>query len=284
VNEYGTSDGYGGLAGFGGPALQAADAPVVRYQDLHRSHAPASAGAPSVGFGDVAMSPPDGMYGDVALVEGAQQAAPTYGGMGAMRPLYGGEYGAAGNDDFPLMIGSKGSKVKRLGNALSDIAAKSTDVFAVEAVRDNKEFTNYTAMSVWSFLNKKNPTTEPAGTFSGVTVDSTLYDRILKAAEETKASSSSDDDDSFVERTLRALSSGVQEAGKGVARGAARHVGVSRFEESGMDTKPVSKDTDKKEERPEWQTYAIWGGAAVAGVSLAYLLYRAYSKSEKKGA
>jgi hypothetical protein len=221
------------------------------------------------------MSPPDGMYGDVALVEGAQQAAPTYGGMGAMRPLYGGEYG--GDDDFPLKVGSKGGRVKKLNNALLALGMANTKI------SDSEEaYTQYTAGGTWSFLTYGNVKGLPSPSADAATqeTDKKTYEAVLDAAKGKQ----SDDDDSFVDRTLRALSSGVQQAGKGVARGAARHVGVSRFEESGMDAKPVSKDTDKKEERPEWQTYAIWGGAAVAGVSLAYLLYRAYSKSEKKGA
>ena len=46
---YGDAGSYGGLAGFGGPALGGVDAPVVRYQDLMRTSAPASAGVPEFG-------------------------------------------------------------------------------------------------------------------------------------------------------------------------------------------------------------------------------------------
>lgn len=62
------NNGYGGLAGFSGPALGGSGpVEVVRFQDLHRRHAPASAGLPQYGggaeaqpdFGDVLATPPD---------------------------------------------------------------------------------------------------------------------------------------------------------------------------------------------------------------------------------
>jgi hypothetical protein len=46
---YGDAGAYGGLAGFSGPALDGESAPVVRYQDLMRTSAPASAGVPEFG-------------------------------------------------------------------------------------------------------------------------------------------------------------------------------------------------------------------------------------------
>jgi hypothetical protein len=190
VDEYDTNDGYGGLAGFGGPALEGQNAPVVRYQDLHRSHAPASAGAPETGFGDVAMSAPEtGVYGDVAVVEGAQQAAPTYGGMGAMRPLYG------------------------------DAAATANTAAATNATK--------------------------------------------------------------TEQKTQRDSSLLADVGRGLASGFARETGVSRFEDSGKSTAPIAQGTRRdRSEKPEWQTYAIWGGATVLGVGAAYLLYRSYSKAK----
>jgi hypothetical protein len=210
VDEYGTSDGYGGLAGFGGPALEAANAPVVRYQDLHRSHAPASAGAPAVGYGDVMSTPETGVYGDVAVANGpVVEQVPGY-GMAATRPLYSSAYGASGAS-APAAPGSS--------------AAPATKAAAPEEPEEK-------GVSWW-------------------------------------------------QRAAAAGSKAVQETGKGLIRGTAKQVGVSRFEESGMASKPVMDDVKKGDERPEWQTYAIWGGATVVGVGVAYLLYRAYSKSEK---
>lgn len=55
---YGDAGAYGGLAGFSGPALGGATAPVVRYQDLMRTSAPASAGVPE--FGRIVNDEPQG--------------------------------------------------------------------------------------------------------------------------------------------------------------------------------------------------------------------------------
>lgn len=60
---------YGGI--YAGPALsESEDVPVVRYQDLHRTHAPASAGSPE--FGMVAFDGQD--FGSAR--EDAEYAAP----------------------------------------------------------------------------------------------------------------------------------------------------------------------------------------------------------------
>jgi len=186
VDDFGTNDGYGGLAGFGGPALDSSDAPVLRYQDLHRFHAPASAGAPEVDYGDVMSTPETGVYGDVAVVgdAGAQQV-PGYGGMSSSRPLYGGGYGEAGKS-------AKAQKSQR-------------DYLSV-----------------------------------------------------------------------------LEDVGQGVTSALAREAGVSRFESSGKSTTPVVRGggTKQTEEKSEWQTYAIWGGATLLGVGAAYFLYRAYSKQK----
>lgn len=58
---YGDAGSYGGLAGFGGPALGDRGGPppaVVRYQDLMRTSAPASAGVPE--FGRIVNDEPQG--------------------------------------------------------------------------------------------------------------------------------------------------------------------------------------------------------------------------------
>ena len=56
---------------------------------------------------------------------------------------------------------------------------------------------------------------------------------------------------------------------------------MSRFEDSGKSTAPIAQGTRRdRSEKPEWQTYAIWGGATLLGVGAAYLLYRSYSKAK----
>lgn len=69
---YGDAGAYGGLAGFNGPALDASNAPVVRYQDLMRTSAPASAGAPE--FGRIVQDEPQ-EFG----AEPLPMPVPTYG-------------------------------------------------------------------------------------------------------------------------------------------------------------------------------------------------------------
>lgn len=214
MDDYGTNDGYGGLAGFGGPALESSDAPVLRYQDLHRFHAPASAGAPEVGYGDVMSTPETGVYGDVAVVNGAgEQQVPGYGSMSSSRPLYGGGYG-----EEPATAAAA---------------------------------------------------TAPAGTTAAPTAP-TAPAAGASASKGAKAQKSQRDFDlSFLE-----------ELGRGAVTGLSREAGVSRFESSGKATTPVVKGggTKQTEEKSEWQTYAIWGGATLLGVGAAYFLYRAYSK------
>ena len=104
-------DNYGDLAGFANfaGANDTSEAPVVRYQDLHRTHAPASAGLavygshpapppefgadPMVdeenldGYGDVAYG--DVAYGDVAYGQPGVQPLP----VPTRLPAYAGAYG-----------------------------------------------------------------------------------------------------------------------------------------------------------------------------------------------
>ena len=68
---YGDAGAYGGLAGFSGPALDGGSAPVVRYQDLMRTSAPASAGVPE--FGRLVNDTPDG-FGAEPLPMPVEQA------------------------------------------------------------------------------------------------------------------------------------------------------------------------------------------------------------------
>lgn len=212
MDDYGTNDGYGGLAGFGGPALESSDAPVLRYQDLHRFHAPASAGAPEVGYGDVMSTPETGVYGDVAVVNGAgEQQVPGYGSMSSSRPLYGGGYG----EETP-------------------------------------------------------PAAAPAATTAAPT------------APTTPAVGASASKGAKAQKSQRDYLSVLEDLGQGVTSALAREAGVSRFESSGKATTPVVKGggTKQTEEKSEWQTYAIWGGATLLGVGAAYFLYRAYSKQK----
>lgn len=213
MDDYGTNDGYGGLAGFGGPALDSSDAPVLRYQDLHRFHAPASAGAPEVGYGDVMSTPETGVYGDVAVVgdAGAQQV-PGYGGMSSSRPLYGGGYGEEPAPAAPA------------ATSAASTPAPVADASPEKGAKGKKSQRDY-------------------------------------------------------------LSSVLEDVGQGVTSALAREAGVSRFESSGKSTTPVVRGggTKQTEEKSEWQTYAIWGGATLLGVGAAYFLYRAYSK-QKGGA
>lgn len=265
--DQGTSDGYGALAGFGGPALEAQNAPVVRYQDLHRSHAPASAGAPEVAYGDV-MAAPEGVYGDVAVANGpVVEQVPGYGGMSSSRPLYGSGYGAA--DDLPLVRGTgvRGPNVDKIQGALVVLdllpAAKATGTYD-----------NDTAEAVKTVQSQKGlPATGDA--------DKQTFDTIVDAADK-KRKAAAPARGAKAEKSQRDYLSVLEDLGRGAAAGLAREAGVSRFESSGKATTPVSGGEKRQvEEKSDWQTYAIWGGAAVAGIGVAYLLYRSYSKSGK---
>lgn len=131
MDEYGTNDSYGALAGFSGPALEADNTPVVRYQDLHRSHAPASAGAPEMGFGDVVMSAPEtGVYGDVAISDGPVLPQ-NYGNLSSSRPLYGGGYGADASSAANATKAEQ--KSQRDSSLLADVGRGLASGFAREA-------------------------------------------------------------------------------------------------------------------------------------------------------
>ena len=264
MDEYGTSDGYGGLAGFGGPALDTENAPVVRYQDLHRTHAPASAGAPSVGFGDVAMS----------MSEGAD--VPAYGGMHSDRPLYGGGYGAP--DDFPLVVGSSGPKVTQIQEALVYL-----DYLKPGSVTGTYDRATGLAVKALLTAGKAPVPTEEVDepTFRAIT---STADAKKKAAttSATGVKAGTSTGTQTKKTSQRDVVTFLEEFGIGLAEGAAREAGVSRFKDSGKSTQVVSTGKGKQQEdSSNWQTYAIWGGAALLGVGAAYFLYRSYSKSAK---
>lgn len=285
MDEYGTSDGYGGLAGFGGPALEAANAPVVRYQDLHRSHAPASAGAPAVGYGDVMSTPETGVYGDVAIASGPLvEQVPGY-GMTSTRPLYGGGYGAG---EYGRSSGSLEKNDTAVGDAQR--ALYFLNLISVDDLTNKYDTATKNAVRVF----KKNNSLP-----DDTSLDQKTFDKLMAEAKKRRSDfgpaytpepssqrereeAEEEESDSWWKRTASSVGKAAGGFTKGVARGTAKGAGVSIFEESGRDTKPVS-DVKKDEERPAWQTYAIWGGATVAGVGIAYLLYRSFSKSEKKG-
>lgn len=65
---------YGSI--FAGPALEHDNTPVVRYQDLHRTHAPASAGVPEIA--DLGSARADAEYGADHMFSDPENPAYTY--------------------------------------------------------------------------------------------------------------------------------------------------------------------------------------------------------------
>jgi hypothetical protein len=245
---------YGSI--YAGPALQESDAPVVRYQDLHRKHAPASAGAPE--FGMVAF---DGQaqFGDVAF--DGQPQIPSSG------------FGDVAFDGQP-QIPSSG-----FGYTRADAGYGGARVFR-DPSPDAKEYVYAVNLQV------SPPTVEiveaPAGKYTGPVTrasNAKAYEAIVALArrsEQEEAEQESElerprgggrrqqkreeEDDSFFETLLSSATKGVTRGLKSPARGG--------FQASGRDIEPVRGGDDKRADESNVGKYALYAVGGLAGLTL----------------
>lgn len=247
---------YGSI--YAGPALQESDAPVVRYQDLHRKHAPASAGAPE--FGMVAF---DGQaqFGDVAF--DGQPQIPSSG------------FGDVAFDGQPQMP-SSGFGYTRADAGYA--AAETPDVFTFTDPANAQ----YKYRVTWNVNPIKiEMLASPSGKTGEVERGTKAYQSILDLAVDLdskgwkpdastpkKADKKDEDEESGWEKFTEAFTRGVSSAGKGVSRGLSSKPKRGGFQASGRDIEPVRGGDDKRADESNVGKYALYAVGGLAGLTL----------------
>ena len=228
---------YGSI--YAGPALSQDDTPVVRYQDLHRRHAPASAGTPEFGtlvveepqlpvaFGDVAMSED---FGGVAFGE-----VPSYGATDSKDVF---TFTDPDNAAYRYRVTWSANPIR-----VEMLASPSGKTGEVE--RGTKAYT--------AILDK------------AVELDSASW-KPDSGSSQTAAKPAEKEGDSLWDKLSDTLSRAGEAAGEGVSRGV-RKRGRGAFSASGRDSRPVS-NTEKPPEESNVGKYALWGALGLAGVGL----------------
>lgn len=255
------NNGYGGLAGFSGPALGGSGpVEVVRFQDLHRRHAPASAGLPQ--FGGVAESPPD--FGDVLAT------APDFGSGGM--PSYGTAptFVTVSDNSFEYTVGTRAPYVVTIikapaGNVLGvvDPAQKAAAYQAILRLALQKfpsEFEQARQEDGAAHVASRSNTSTPASQTTPTT-------------EREKA-----------EQNDWTMSSAAQK-GKDLLSGLLEGYKSVRGREADLAKQQVS-GTVKTPEESNALTYALWAGGALLGIGAIVLLVKAVSDDDddkKKG-
>jgi len=286
------TDGYGGLAGFSGPALgDGSPVEVVRFQDLHRRHAPASAGLPE--FGAVAETQPAQAPLDAPMEYAgfAFGEVPSYGAFGYAGPSY---------DDlksYPEL--SKGSsntaKVKELQDAL---VAKGI-MSAADLKGGYGTFGDKTKAAVETANSRAS-----AGAVSDGTVRLFTWAYLFNvsapaaatpssssssapATEREKAEAASKEAEKAVKKEADSLLGGLKEFIGGAREGIFDTVEQKRE----FERQKVALDAaNKPPEESKALTYALWAGGALLGIGAVILIVKAVSddddddKSKKKEA
>jgi hypothetical protein len=228
---------YGSI--YAGPALSQDDTPVVRYQDLHRRHAPASAGTPEFGtlvveepqlpvaFGDVAMSED---FGGVAFGE-----VPSYGATDSKDVF---TFTDPDNAAYRYRVTWSANPIR-----VEMLASPSGKTGEVE--RGTKAYT--------AILDK------------AVELDSASW-KPDSGSSQTAAKPAEKEGDSLWDKLSDTLSRAGEAAGEVVSRGV-RKRGRGAFSASGRDSRPVS-NTEKPPEESNVGKYALWGALGLAGVGL----------------
>lgn len=256
------NNGYGGLAGFSGPALGGSGpVEVVRFQDLHRRHAPASAGLPQ--FGGVAEAQPD--FGDVL-------ATPPDFGNGGM-PSYGDAptFVTVKDNSFEYTVGTRAPYVVTIikappGNKLEvvDPAQKSAAYQAILKLALQKfpsEYERARQEDGAAYVAESSPVAEAlAPTVSSVATPTTAREK-AEQKDWTKSSAAQKGKD---------LVSGILEGYKSV-----------RGREADIAKQQASGDV-KTGEESKALTYALWAGGALLGIGAIVLIVKAVSDDDDK--
>lgn len=271
------TDSYGGLAGFSGPALgDGSPVEVVRFQDLHRKHAPASAGLPEVAN----FAAPPATEAPMEYAGFAFGTVPSYGGFGYAGPSY------EDLKSYPEL--SKGSsnttKVKELQDALITkglLPSGENDGIFGDKTKAAVETANSRASAgavsdgtvrlfTWAYLfNVSAPAA--AGTPTETPAAAKTEREKAEAADWTKSKSAQGGKD-FVTGLLSGVTSAVEKK--------------RQFE---IDKQKVDAANKPPEEENKALTYALWGAGALLGIGAIVLIVKAVSdddddKSKKKEA
>jgi hypothetical protein len=261
------TDGYGGLAGFSGPALgDGSPVEVVRFQDLHRKHAPASAGLPE--FGGVA---------ETQTAQAPLNAPMEYAGFAfGTVPSYGGaEYGRT----VKVTDGKYEYEVETTGTPNKVVITKSPSGSVPREVTPSAGV-GYTAILdkakqqyPYDFL--PNAPTTSSSTSSA------------PATERERAEAASKEAERAVKKEADSLLGGFTEFLGGAREGIVETVESKReFEQQ----KIGLANENKPPEENKALTYALWAGGALLGIGAVILIVKAVSddddddKSKKKEA
>ncbi len=268
---------YGNLAGFMGfaGAADTSPTPVVRYQDLHRSHAPASAGALAVyenpnasmrqgdfeenldGFGDVA-------YGDVAYGD-VPAPPPEFAGVQPLPvPKNVPAYGATPSADkivseYPVLAnGAEGDLVRDLQERLIKLGFLSRTKKNGESSADGI-FGDGTEKALKAF--QKGRELPQSGATS---IDTWLALYNLQRPSTTKPTTSRDAAKEAEDKSSPYWEQLLYSAG--IARA--------------KDAQKVSGDTfapsvASAPAGPDWQKIALWSGVAIGGIAITYFVVKA---------
>lgn len=285
------TDGYGGLAGFSGPALgDGSPVEVVRFQDLHRMHAPASAGLPE--FGAVEQPPPVQPPADAPMEYAgfAFGEVPSYGAFGYAGPSY------EDLKSYPEL--SKGSsntaKVKELQDAL---VAKGI-MSAADLKGGYGTFGDKTKAAVETANVRASAGAVSDGTVRlftwaylfNVSAPAAATPSPAPATEREKAEAASKEAEKAVKKEADSLFSreGLTDLFKGIGAGVSTTVESKReFERQKIS---LANENKPPEEGNKALTYALWAGGALLGIGAVILIVKAVSddddddKSKKKEA
>jgi len=270
-------DNLTGMTGMEAPALDGGNAPVVRYQDLHRASSPASAGAPAL---DTQRS-----YAP-EVIEAAEEISeigysplevPDY-----VAPYYGaaqGGYGVSGMtyaDVQRLPRLAKGSSdrgnVALLQSALvSKGYMTEGDAKTGPGVFGDKTERAVKAAQRINFLPDTGVVdTETWAALYGVTTPS--EDALTRAGEAESKRDTAKTPATKTQRGAVASGTGSFLDSFNISLGF-KPDPKQKFEVSNQDTKALG-------EGPDWGKIALWGGVAVAGIAVTVLVVRAVSSKE----
>ena len=288
---------YGNLAGFMGfaGAGDASPTPVVRYQDLHRTHSPASAGALAVyenpnasmrqgdfeenldGYGDVA-------YGDVAYGE-AHAAPPEFAGVQPLPiPTHVAAYaGPSGYGAYPA------PKASPTATDLEDYPELEYDLDPSDDIKAYV-FAAQSRLIGLGYLpaKKSNGGTNADGFFGettqgavkafqkkkGISQTGTVgYDTWLALYGKSRPSTTTSGAD---KKTSRESAEAAEQKGSAFWEQLMYSAGVASAKDA---KKAASADTfvpsPESASGPDWQKIALWSGVAVGGILLTVVIVKA---------
>lgn len=256
---YESNNGYGGLAGFSGPSLgDGSPVEVVRFQDLHRRHAPASAGLPEVGsFAAPSASEAPMHFGNV-------MASPDFGGFAfGTVPSYGGaDYGrevTVKDDKYEYKVETTTTPYK-VTITKSPSGGTPLDVPASNKVAYDSIIAKAREQYPYDFLPNTSATSVKTEAKTEALVAETTTSKESQRQQAEKADWATG---------LRDLATGIL-------------TGVKEQQKTVLAQKQQVSDVKPPEEENKALTYALWAGGALLGVAAVVLIVKAVSDDDDK--